>query len=276
MECYKEFFIHNFKLKQSSLFDELILSSGISIYEVIRIEQGIPLFLEDHLNRLFYSADLSNLSINESYCDIETLISELIKKNKTEEGKIKLVIRFDKTNGHKEKDFLIYFTPHYFPTAEEYNLGVKIGICQAIRTNPNAKILNTDARNKADKTIAEEKLFEVLLINNEGFISEGSRSNIFFIKDNKIITPPEKDVLNGVTRKNVVKICKQNKIELIEEKINFSDIQKMDSIFLTGTSLKVLPVRSLEGIEYNTQNRLLIYLKDLYEKLILEYISSKK
>ena len=63
MECYKEFFIHNFKLKHCTEFDESVFTTGISIYEVIRIEQGIPLFLEDHLNRLFYSADISNLSI---------------------------------------------------------------------------------------------------------------------------------------------------------------------------------------------------------------------
>ncbi len=275
MECNKEFFIHNFKIKHCTEFDESVFTTGISIYEVIRIEQGIPLFLEDHLNRLFYSADISNLSINESYCDIETLISELIQKNNTNEGKIKLIIRFDKENGSNEQDFLIYFTPHYFPSVEEYEYGVKIGLCRTIRSNPNAKILNTEARRKANNTIVEENLFEVLLINHEGFITEGSRSNIFFIKDNMVITPPEKDVLNGITRKNILKICRLNKIEIIEKKVHYSKLKSMDTMFLTGTSLKALPVRLFEEIEFSTNHKILNRIIELYEESIIRYVSSK-
>ncbi len=275
MKCNKEFFIHNFKIKHCTEFDESVFTTGISIYEVIRIEQGIPLFLEDHLNRLFYSADISNLSINESYCDIETLISELIQKNNTNEGKIKLIIRFDKKNGSNEQDFLIYFTPHYFPSVKEYKYGVKIGLCRTIRSNPNAKILNTEARRKANNTIVEENLFEVLLINHEGFITEGSRSNIFFIKDNMVITPPEKDVLNGITRKNILKICRLNKIEIIEKKVHYSELKSMDTMFLTGTSLKALPVRLFEEIEFSTNHKILNRIIELYEESIIRYVSSK-
>ena len=276
MECYLDFYIHNFKFKKISEFDESIINSGISIYEVIRIEQGIPLFLEDHLSRLFDSADLSHLNINESYCDIETLIEELIKKNNAAQGKIKLVIHFDKENGSQEKDLLMYFTPHYFPSNNEYKNGVKIGLCSAIRTNPNAKILNTEARKKANNTIVEEKLFEVLLINDKGFITEGSRSNIFFIKDNKIITPPQKEVLNGITRRNILKICKQNKIDIIEESLNVSNIKEIDVAFLSGTSLKVLPVKQIEKHEFNIENEFLKRIMKLYNDAIDNYILTKK
>jgi branched-chain amino acid aminotransferase len=275
MEYYQEYLIHNFKLKNCKEFKESDLAKGISIYEVIRIKQGIPLFLEDHLNRLFYSADILNLSISESYCDIETLIGELIKKNNTKEGKIKLIIRFEKDNGSLEKDLLIYFTSHYFPSDEEFNNGVTIGFCNATRGNPNAKILETEARTKANDTIAEKKLFEVLLINNDGFITEGSRSNVFFIKDNKVITPPVRDVLNGITRKNIIKLCKQNNIEITEGKIHFSEIQNMDTVFLTGTSLNTLAVKELEEFEFNTKNEILNRISDLYKKLIEKYFTSK-
>lgn len=275
MECYKDFFIHNFKFYPCEEFNETLLSPGTSIYEVIRIEEGIPLFLEDHLNRLFYSLDASHLSINESYCDIDTLISELIKKNNTKEGKIKLIIQFDKINGFKERNLFIYFTPHYFPSEQEYTQGVTIGLCQATRLNPNAKILNTEARKKANNTILEEKLFEVLLINNEGFINEGSRSNIFFIKGNRIITPPEKDVLNGVTRRNILRICRKNNIEIAEEKIQYSDIQHIDAAFLTGTSIKVLPVKFIVDTEFNINHTSLQRIRKLYDESIVEYIKSR-
>lgn len=274
MECYRKFYIHNFKFKPTSDFDDTLTNNGISIYEVIRIEQGIPLFLEDHLSRLFDSADISHLNINEGYCDFESLIAKLIEKNDTYEGKIKLIIHFD--NGNHEKDLFIYFTPHYFPSDDEYKNGVHIGLCSAVRTNPNAKILNTEARKKANNTIVEKKYFEVLLMNNEGFITEGSRSNIFFIKDDKIITPPQKDVLNGIARRNILKICKQNKIKFIEERVHYSKIKEIDSIFLSGTSLKVLPVHRIESNTFNTNNSILKKIMELYDKSIQDYILSKQ
>ncbi len=275
MECYKDFYIHNFKLRNCNNFDETIFFKGASIYEVIRIKKGVALFLEDHLNRLFHSADLLSYSINESYCDIEILINELIRKNDTKEGKIKLVIRFDKENGNSEKDFILYFTPHYFPSIKEYQEGIKVGICHITRINPNAKLLNSEARKRANNRIVEEKLFEVLLLNEKGNITEGSRSNIFFIKGNVIITPPEKDVLNGITRKTVIQICRDNAIEIVEEDVLFYDLEKMDAVFLTGTSIKALPVSKIENINYSTNHPVLNQVKDLYNVTINDYIDSK-
>ena len=272
MECYNKFYIHNFKLKPCTEFNESIFLTGTSIYEVIRIKQNIPLFLEDHLSRLFHSADISNLSIHESYCDIETLIAELIKKNDSPNGKIKIVIHFDSNSGHEETDFLIYFTPHYFPSNNKYKQGVKTGLCRAARSNPNAKILNTEARKIANNRIVEEKKFEVLLLNNNDFITEGSRSNVFFIKDNKIITPKGKDVLKGIARKNILDICKHKNIEVIEREIHYTEIIKMDAMFLSGTSLKVLPVKNFEDHEFSTENNYLKQIMLLYDKAIDDYL----
>jgi branched-chain amino acid aminotransferase len=275
MECIKDFYLHNFKFKKSDEFDESVLTSGISLYEVIKIENRIPIFLEDHLNRLFESADISYLQINESYCDIESLILELIKKNDADKGKIKIIIHFNE-NSKSEEDLLIYFTPHIIPSKENYENGIVAGICDAVRLNPNAKIYNTDARKKANVKILQEKLFEVLLVDKEGFITEGSRSNVFFIQDHKVLTPPNKDVLNGITRKHIIDICLKNNIPIIEQKINYSEIPQIDAIFFTGTSIDVLPVKTIEKNVFSTNNTLLKQIMDLYKQLISDYIASKK
>jgi len=275
MECSGSFYLHNFKIKEVDSFNDSFIKTGISVYEVIRIEKGIPLFLENHLDRLFRSAETINLSINESYCDFETLIIELINKNKILKGKIKIIIHFNTETKLQEKNLLIYFTPHYFPTAEEYIDGVKTGLCNALRDKPKAKILNSEARIIANDTIAEKKLFEVILNDNNGFITEGSRSNIFFIKGNKIITPPEKDVLQGITRLNILKLCKSEKIKLIEKKIHISEIYEMDSAFITGTSLKVLPIISIDSVVFNTHNETLEKISELYDKCIESYLADK-
>ena len=275
MECIQDFFIHNFKLESSSNFNENVFNTGISIYEVIRIERGIPLFLENHLNRLYHSADISNFTINEGYCDFESLIEQLVKRNDISEGKIKLVLQYNTDKSSSEKDIYIYFTPHYFPTNEEINKGVSVGICNAIRNNPNAKILNTEARNKANHTIAENKLFEVLLQNNNGFISEGSRSNIFFIMNNTVITAPESDVLNGITRQNIIKLCQDHNIDIIERRINISEISTMNSSFISGTSLKALPVKNIEENRFETTHPILKKIIKFYDSLIDNYIEEK-
>jgi branched-chain amino acid aminotransferase len=275
MECSGNFYLYNFKFKKSDSFNDSYIKTGISVYEVIRIEKGIPLFLENHLDRLFRSVEILNLSINEAYCDFETLITELINKNSILQGKIKIIIHFNSETNLHEKNLLIYFTPHYFPTKEEYKNGVKTGLCNALRTNPRAKVLNSDARIIANDTIAEKKLFEVILKDNKGFITEGSRSNIFFIKGNRIITSPEKDVLQGITRLNVLKLCKSEKIELIEKKIHLSEISEMDSAFITGTSLKILPIRNIDSFEFNTQNITLQKITDLYNDRIEKYLGAK-
>lgn len=275
MECSQEYFIHNFKFYNASDFNETILNTGTCIYEVIRIENGVALFLESHLNRLFYSADISGLNINEGYCDFESLIDQLIAKNQFKHGKIKIVVKFDSESNNPESDLLIYFTPHYFPSNDEISNGVSVGVCSAIRTNPNAKILHTEARKKANHTIAENKLFEVLLKDNQDNISEGSRSNVFFIKANTIYTPPVSDVLNGITRSNIINICKKNKIAFIEKKINLTELNEMESAFLSGTSLKVLPIRRIDSKDFNVKNTLLLKIIEMYNRLVEDYLSEK-
>ncbi len=275
MECLGNYYLHNFKFEKADSFDDSFIKNGVSVYEVIRIEKGIPLFLENHLDRLFRSSEIINLSINESYCDFETLIPELINKNNILQGKIKIIIHFNNETNLHEKNLLIYFTPHYFPTDEEYKNGVNTGFCKALRTNPSAKILNSDARIIANDTIAEKKLFEVILQDKKSFITEGSRSNVFFIKGNKIITPPKKDVLQGITRLNVLKLCKSEKIELIEKRVHLSEISEMDSAFITGTSLKILPIRKIDSFEFNTHNITLQKISELYNDCIERYLTDR-
>ncbi len=147
-------------------------------------------------------------------------------------------------------------------------------MCKAVRINPNAKVLNIQARQKANNVIVEKKLFEVLLLDVNDFITEGSRSNVFFIKDNVIYTPPGKDVLQGITRKNILHICEQQNLSLIQKNIHLSELENFDAVFLSGTSLKVLPVKNIETHFFGTKNKTLQQLMDLYHVLIKQYIKN--
>ncbi len=246
-----------------------------SVYEIVRIEQGVPLFLNEHLKRLFHSFSLENLKIEESKKLLYEEVYRLIRQNDYSHGKIKFVFYFPLYPQSVDYHYLIYFTEAIFPEKAQYQEGVRVGICQAVRNDPNAKVMNTEARKLADQKIRERNVFEVLLVDNGGYITEGSRSNVFFIFEKSLVTPPDEAVLQGIARKNVKEICKENDIPLEIRKVHRSELKQAESVFLTGTSLKVLPVREIDVFKYNINSELLIFLLSAYNRRIEEQISNK-
>jgi branched-chain amino acid aminotransferase len=274
MECFQKYYIHNNKIQTCDNFNEDLLKLGVSVYEVIRIENGVAIFVDDHLERLFNSANLLKLKLSEDSMKIKSTIRKLIEINRTKLGKIKILIHFDSVS-KMQQNILFYFNPHHFPTAEELNNGVSTGFCDAMRDVPNAKMHNTETRRKANRVIAEKKLFEALLVDNEGYITEGSRSNVLFIRENTVFSAPEHDILQGIARKNVKRICIKNNIKFVEKRIHKDDLSRMEALFLTGTSLKILPVANLEFYTFSTSNTLLSRLMALYDKSIDDYIKNQ-
>lgn len=246
-----------------------------SVYEIVRIEKGVALFLEDHLNRLFRSLTLEGLKIEESAEHIERMVNKLIRTNEIDKGKIKFVFYFPEFPESENYHFLIYYTAASFPTSEQYGKGVDVDFCSAIRNDPNAKVLNTEARKTANQKIEDENVFEVLLVDNEGYVWEGSRSNVFFISNGNLITPPDEAVLQGIARKNVLDICKRQKLPVNIRKVHRTELEHMQSVFLTGTSLKVLPVRRVENFQFDVSSELLRFLSDQYDKKIEDDIKMR-
>jgi branched-chain amino acid aminotransferase len=76
-------------------------------------------------------------------------------------------------------------------------------------------------------------------------ITEASKANVFAIHDGHIITPPEAVILPGITRHYVLEICNELSLEVTRKKINFEEIRDLEGLFLTGTSLHVLPVSTV-------------------------------
>jgi len=144
------------------------------------------------------------------------------------------------------------------------------------REKPNAKIMDVALRSATDQIKTERNVYEVLLVNGQGFITEGSRSNVFFIQNQKIVTPPVHTVLEGVTRKNIIQLCKENNIELNEQPVHITELNKMDAAFISGTSRRVLPVCCIDDLNFNTQHPLIPMLQQLFEDRVMQYISRKK
>ena len=237
------------------------------IYEVIRVIDGIPLFFEDHYARFCKSAEIAGITLGFEEAELFRLLRKLIEKNATKGGNILI---------SKDKNLVAHFISHNYPTDEMYNEGVVCRLLFAERMNPNAKILHTEARQKANKLLAESGCYEVLLVDHNGFVTEGSRSNVFFVSGDKIFTAPGSQVLLGITRQKAIETARSMQTEVIEKEIHTSEIQQFDAAFITGTSPKILPIRQIDSVILDVKNSKMSQLMQEYDRMIANYISINK
>ena len=246
----------------------LSVNSDLVIYEVIRVMDGKCLFLEDHLNRLFNSAALAGRILNMSRSGLSLSLYKLLSANSLILGNIRLEIRFQKN----EFQLIILIIPHHYPSTDDYKTGVKAISFKAERGNPNAKILNPGLRTRINELIREADAEEAVLVNSQGYVTEGSRSNLFFIKENTILTSPYDTVLVGITRDKVFDLCREMSFNIVERNINFSGINQFDSAFITGTSPRILPLNCIDNIPFETDNELMQKLMLAYNERIRQYL----
>lgn len=272
-ECARENFICNGALIPTTEFYRFFNSPSKYIYDVFRVQEGVPVFIEDHLDRLWKTADLELIHLPFSRDEILSDIFNLIQSNCSDDGNIKVFISLS-TDSTSTR--LVYFTPHHYPTADQFAKGVSVNLFNAGRINPNAKVMDTSLRSATDQVKASKEVYEVLLVDVNGFITEGSRSNVFFIMNQMLITPPVHTVLEGITRKQIIKLCFENGIAVSEQLVHHTDLKKMEAVFISGTSRRVLPVYAIENHVFNVQNSLIIRLQQLLDSYVKQYIGLRK
>jgi branched-chain amino acid aminotransferase len=256
------FFWFNNQLESAEKWDKCQASQGTVVYEVLRIIDRIPLFFEDHYLRLINSCRLIGQTYEPNKDELHRQFLELATLNGIETGNVTLKVIFGQS-----VNLLIYLIPHSYPTDEQYRDGVTVGLLEAERVNPEAKI-EQGMREKANKLFQNQKLYEVLLVDTEGFITEGSRSNMVFVKENKLYTCPLNKVLTGITLKKTLEIAAINNIPVVFEAVHLSDIASFDALFMTGTSPKILPVASTGNINFDVNNPMMRLIMRLYDQTI--------
>lgn len=244
------------------------------IYEVIRIIDGVPLFLEDHLRRMFDSAEITGYDLGRSEKEIGKDIKELILRNSIEKLNVKLLSTEIEGIG---KIFLVYCIESFYPPKEYYKDGIHTILFHHERQNPNAKVLFTSFKNEVTRELNNKQAFEALLVTKSGYIPEGSRSNMFFVKGDSVYTAPESEVLLGITRKHIFEVCEGLNIKIIEESIHRNDIGKLEGAFMSGTSVNVLPISTIDDIKINSMSNIITKeINHSYIKEIENYILRHK
>jgi branched-chain amino acid aminotransferase len=269
-ECLGSYYISNGKLADCDDFYKVFQPHPTYIYEVFRVMGGIPLFLEDHLERLLQSANLTGYFFPWNPFDLEKQVTELINANGLKVGNIKFVFCPGTTGG--EPLLLLYITEHQYPTQCQFDEGVGVVLFEGIRDNPNAKIMDVALRQQTNKVRISENVYEALLVDNEGYITEGSRSNVFFITGDVVFTPPTDEVLPGITRKHIIECCHEKGIPIREERVNISTLEEFDAAFISGTSRRVLPINQINTISFDPRHQLIRQIQHAFNNKVTVYL----
>jgi branched-chain amino acid aminotransferase len=259
-ECYGKKFILNGDLQPAELFDNSLVYEGDSVYEVIRMVKANPIFFPDHMERLVTSVKLQKKELLADAYTLRKDIINLTRSDRKRESNLKIVFNYN--NG--STNYLIYFIEPIYPSEDQYKRGVKGILFFAERKDPESKVINHKLRSFIYHKLILEGGYEAILVNKNNSITEGSRTNIFFLKGETLVTAPDNVILNGITRKYILEICRENIIKVEFTCVKVDDISEYDAVFMTGTSPIVLPFYCIDDKFFNVKHPLMGRLRKLY------------
>ena len=236
-----EKFIYKDKIISVTQINKHVKDQNEIIYEVLRFIDSKPLFLEDHLDRFLGGFHFGVVKNNYYKTLITHHIRKLIDINNLENGNIRFQF-----NNNNSPLFCAWLVPFKYPTTQQYTEGVFVNTYARERIDPNVKSRDIKLRFEVDDFIVNRGIYEAILINSEGKITEGSRSNIFFIENKRIISPPSAMILPGITRQKIISLIFEHGFHFEEHSVHMSEINSFKSCFISGTSPKILPVKKID------------------------------
>ncbi len=215
------------------------------VYESIKVLQGKIFYPELHAKRLLNSASL--LGINNSY--IETDITGWIEKkcsiDKIKDGLIRIIM-FGDAEKNTSSDVYIFHLGLTFYKDAIYSQGAKLVTYRGERFIPKAKSINTLLNYVAYSMAVQQGAMDSLLINSKGFVTEGTRTNFFIVKDGVIKSAKINDILDGVTRIKLLEVIDSG-YKYLEDNITLEEVYTADECFITSTSMNIMPVTQVDN-----------------------------
>jgi branched-chain amino acid aminotransferase len=238
------------------------LHYGLGVFEGVRAYEtsdgGAIFRLQDHTERLFDAAKKINITIPYAIDELNSIQKDSMVKNNLKEGYIRpIVFLGHESMGLRAKDLVsvnvavaCWEWPSYMdPDAKKKGISIIKSPFQQY-DNPlysNNKIIGTYVNSiMALHDAIAKNADEALLLDKNGYISEGSGENIFLIKDSVIFTPNTSFCLNGLTRQSVIKIAKDLGFSVIEKDLTFDDLLDADETFFSGTAVEITPITKVE------------------------------
>lgn len=228
---------------------DLGLLRGLGIFDFFKVEDGIPVFVEDHIDRLTHSLEIMDFQTGVSRDQWLRWFYEMIRLNEAERCGFRVVV----TGGFSEDGYSIpeqknmyLMLHHLYPNDPvQYSEGVRLLSSSYQRDMPAAKTTIYLQSMQYQPRLLQAGAFEVLY-HWKGLISECSRCNIFFIDQDGAMHTPGTGILKGITRRQVIAIASEQHLSLQERDVYMEEIPQMAGAFLTATTKGVLPVVKID------------------------------
>lgn len=227
---------------------DLAVLRGYAVFDFLRTYNGKPFHLEDHIKRLFNSAEMVGIEIPQTEEMVIDIVHELMKKNNSKEANVRLIVTGGDSSDSVTPDgtprliIMLSSIKKYPPVC--YNEGVKIITYTIERSLPGVKSTNYITGIIAQEKARKEGGVEAIYVDKKGNVQEGTTSNIFMINGKKIITPVA-NVLPGITRQIVIDLSK-DKFEIEIRDIKKSEILKADEVFISSSNKEIVPVVKID------------------------------
>ena len=236
---------------------------GTGVFEGVRAyetEKGAAIFrLEDHTKRLFEAAKKINIEVPYSQDELNKVQKDIFLKNNLSEGYLRpIVFMGSESLGLRATDLSVnvavaawewpsYMSPEAKKNGisiikspyEQYSNPIHSGY-KIIGTYINSTMALHDAISKGAD--------EALLLDKNGYVSEGSGENIFSIKEDTLITPKTDHCLNGITRQSVIKIASDLGLNVEEKEFTYEELVQSDEVFFSGTAVEITPISKIDNV----------------------------
>jgi len=264
---------------------------GDGVWESMRFQDGVLVFVEDHLDRLFQGAKAIALDIGMSRAEIVAAIRRTLEANGMETGvHLRLMITRGVKKTPSQHPRLVVSGPTVVIIAEHKQAdprakerGVTLFTSSVRRGSPDYLDPRLNCHSKLHEVIAliqalEAGADEALMLDVNGFVATCNATNFFIVRRGEVWTSTGQYCMNGITRGKVIDVCRKHGIPAFERNFSLTDVYDADEAFVTGTFGGLTPVTQIDGRAIGTDHPgpVTARLSDLYEAEVLDYIRSAK
>lgn len=273
-----------------SVFDSGYLV-GDGVWEAVRLHKGVLVFLDLHLNRLWTAAKTVGIDLPFSKQDLTKKIWNVLKANDMEDN---VHVRFMVTRGIKKTPSqdprltvsgpnLVIIAEHKQASPETKKKGISLFTSTIRRGSPDYLDPRLNCHSKLHEVQAliqahEAGADEALMLDRNGFVSTCNATNFFMVTKDEVWTSTGQYCMNGITRHNVIRICKEHGIPCYQKNFSLFDVYGADEAFVTGTFGGLTPVKEVDGrmIGDGKPGEMTTDLQNKYERLIEEEVKKVK
>jgi len=232
------------------------------VFEGIRIYNGKIFKLNEHIQRLYKSAEILDLKIPFQLNDICLHVKDVVKKQNVKNGYIRPVVwrgsemmAISAEKASTNIAIACWEWPSYF-SPDKLLQGINLSVAEWTRPSPQSAPTDSKAAGlymicSLSKHKAEKAGFDdALMLDYRGYIAEATGANIFFVNNGELFTPKPDCFLNGITRQTVIKIARGVKIKVTEDHFKIDFLSNCSEAFLTGTAVEITPINSINNYKF--------------------------